>query len=63
MIAISLNDHEVALILAIRKRFRHGEIVLMVRDGIPQYIKKAWSSEELREPRLTDLTDTPTVKP
>ena len=62
MIVLELNDHEVALIIAMRKRFRHGEVVVMMRDGMPQYIKKAWPSEELSKPDLTELDDRPTVK-
>lgn len=62
MIVLELNDHEVALIIAMRKRFRHGEVVIMMRDGSPQYIKKAWPSEELNKPDLTELENSPTVK-
>ena len=36
-----------ALILALRGRFAHGEVVVMMRDGSPQYIKRAWENDVL----------------
>jgi hypothetical protein len=59
---IELHEREIALIIALRKRFRHGEVVVMMRDGVPQYIKKAWPSEDLSKPDLTELEGSLTVK-
>jgi hypothetical protein len=54
---LELHKNEVALILAIRKRFRHGEVIVIVRDGIPQYIKRAWESLDFVHPeQVDDLT-------
>jgi hypothetical protein len=44
---VNISDKELALLIALRKRFRHGEVILVVRDGIPQYIKRAWESDDL----------------
>lgn len=63
---LELHPNEVALILAIRKRFRHGEVVMVVRNGVPQYIKKAWESLDFLHPDdqdLTSLGERGTVKP
>ena len=59
---IELNKNEIALILAIRKRFQHGEVIIVVRNGIPQYIKRAWESLDFIKPDLTESDDSPTVK-
>lgn len=56
---LELHKNEVALILAIRKKFRHGEVIVIVRDGVPQYIKRAWESLDFIHPEDVDLT-TPT---
>ena len=45
---MQLNDNEKALIIALRTRFQHGEVIIMMRDGIPQRVKKAWVFTELR---------------
>lgn len=60
---LELHKNEVALILALRRRFQHGEVIIMMRNGIPQYIKQAWSSLDLLHPEdlLTDQKDSGTV--
>jgi len=45
---MELNDNEKALILALRNRFRYGDVIIVMRDGIPQRIKQAWVFKELR---------------
>lgn len=42
-----LNKYEKALIIAIRTKFRFGEVIVMVKDGRPVYIKRAWESDNL----------------
>lgn len=42
-----LSDKERALIVALRGPFKHGEVILVMRDGTPQYIKQAWKSDAL----------------
>lgn len=57
---VELHQNELALILAIRRRFKHGEVVVMVRNGIPQYIKRAWESLDFLHPDPSeDLTTDP----
>ena len=48
-----LNNHEKALIIAIRTKFKFGEVTVMVKDGRPVYIKRAWESDNLD----VDLTE------
>jgi len=44
---LKLNRKEKLLIMAIRNHFRYGEVIVIVRNGIPQRIKVAWRSEDL----------------
>ena len=44
---MQVSPKEMALILALRGRFAHGEVVVMMRDGSPQYIKRAWENDVL----------------
>jgi len=53
-VILELHKNEVALILALRKRFRHGEVIVIVRDGLPQYIKRAWESLDFVHPEPED---------
>jgi hypothetical protein len=50
-IILSLNEK--ALILAIRERFRYGEVIVIVKNGKPVYIKRAWESDNLDDKDLT----------
>lgn len=50
---MQLNNCEKALIIVIRTKFKHGIVEVMVRDGKPVYIKRAWESEELDHKDLT----------
>lgn len=49
-----LNFKEYCLIMALRHRFRYNEVIIMMRDGVPQHIRHAWESEDLETPILTD---------
>lgn len=46
---LKLSDNEKALIIALRTKFCYGEVIIMMRDGIPQRVKKAWVFTELRD--------------
>ena len=46
---VEIHAKELALILAIRNKFQYGEIVVIVRDGRPQYIKSAWVNDHLED--------------
>jgi len=42
-----LNQKEIDLIYWIRTRFRFGELIILVRDGLPYRITKAFESKDL----------------
>jgi hypothetical protein len=44
---IDVNFKELCLIKTLRKNFRHKEVRIMMRDGIPQFIIQAWISDPL----------------
>lgn len=44
---LKLTNSEKALIIAIRDRFQFGIVEVVVKDGKPKYIKRAWESEDL----------------
>lgn len=44
---LQLSAKEYELILAIRERWRFGEITLVVRDGQPQYLKRVLEIDDL----------------
>lgn len=44
---IKLTIREELLILALRNRWKHGEVIVVMRDGQPVRIKKAWDSEDI----------------
>lgn len=52
----NLEREEILLILAMRKKFMYGEIIVIVHDGKPRRIKRAFETQEL-EHGLNDLTD------
>lgn len=41
-----LSVKEVWLIVALRERWRFGDVIIVMRDGVPQRIKRAWESED-----------------
>ncbi len=54
---IKLHPKELTLIIALRNKFPFGEVHIIMSDGIPQRIKKAWefdnldlSTEDLHDP-------------
>jgi hypothetical protein len=61
---VELHQNELALILAIRRRFKHGEVIIVVRNGIPQYIKRAWESLDFLHPDPSEdlTTETDSIK-
>ena len=46
---VEVNFGEYCLLAALRLRFRYKEITVMMRDGVPQRIIKAFESEELTQ--------------
>jgi len=50
---LELNANEYFLIMALRHRFRYNEVIIMMRDGVPQHIRHAWESEDLSKSVLT----------
>lgn len=45
-----LNDltaNEQALIIALREKFRYGEVIVIMRDGVPFRLKKVTEFEDL----------------
>lgn len=52
---MSVNFKEMCLLLAIRNKYRFGEVVVVMRDGIPVRILHAFESDELDDPK--NLTD------
>ena len=46
---IELHPNEFKLILALRNKFRFGEVVIIMRDGVPQRLKKVEVFEDLQE--------------
>lgn len=44
---IKLHPKELALIIALRNKFPFGEVHIIMRDGVPQRIKKAWEFDDL----------------
>ena len=45
---IEVNEKELALLIALRTRFTFGEVVITMRDGVPQHIKTAWINDSLK---------------
>lgn len=50
--AVLLSPKEQALIIALRGKFGHGEVIVVMRDGVPQYIKRAWENDGLSTEQL-----------
>ena len=44
---IELHAKELALILALRNKFRFGEVIVVMRDGIPQRLKQVILFDDL----------------
>ena len=44
---INLHPKELALILALREKFPFGDVVIVMRDGVPQMIKQALIFDDL----------------
>ena len=42
-----LHPKEAALILAIRRRYQYGEIVIITRDGLPFRLKRITEFDEI----------------
>lgn len=48
----NLRDEEKLLILSLRYKFRFGEVIIMMRDGIVQRTLRAFESEELQHQNI-----------
>lgn len=44
---IELHPKEISLILALRNKFRFGEVLIIMRDGVPQRLKKVELFDDL----------------
>lgn len=44
---VELHEREAALIAALRFKFTFGEVVIVMRDGVPQFVKSAWVNDQL----------------
>ena len=44
---INLHPKELALILALREKFPYGDVVIVMREAVPQRIKQAWIFDDL----------------
>lgn len=49
-IIIELKPKEVALILALRNKFQFGEVTIIMKDGVPLRLRKAYEFDELIPP-------------
>lgn len=47
---IDLHPHEIALLLALRNKFRFGDVTIKMKDGIPMRISKAYEFDDLLPP-------------
>ena len=45
---IELHEKEIALILALRHKFKYGDVTIIMRDGIPQRIQQAIIFDDLK---------------
>lgn len=48
---IDLHQQELQLIKALRYNWRHGEITILVKDGLPFRIKRVWENLDLTVPQ------------
>lgn len=48
-VVLELHPQEVQLLKAMRENWRHGEITIMVRDGLPFRIKRVWENIDLTD--------------
>ena len=53
---INLHPKELALILALREKFPYGDVVIVMRDAVPQRIKQAWIFDDLTLSTRTEDT-------
>lgn len=47
VLLIDLSPKEIALILALRNKFRFGDIVIKMRDGVPQRLERVTEYDNL----------------
>jgi hypothetical protein len=43
----TLHPKEIALILALRNKFRYGDVIIKMKDGVPMRLAKAYEFDEL----------------
>jgi hypothetical protein len=46
-ILLPLHPKEIALLLALRNKFRYGDVIIKMKDGLPQRLAKAYEFDEL----------------
>lgn len=51
---IKLHPKEIQLIKRMRSKYRYGEIVVVIQDGIPQRIRRAVLSDNLESDELLE---------
>lgn len=44
---IEVNEREEALLISLRSKWRYGEVVILMRDGVPQRIKVVTEFDDL----------------
>ena len=44
---IELHPKELSLIVALRGKFPNGDVTIVMRDGVPQYIKRVLEIDHL----------------
>ena len=47
LIQLQLSKNEQNLVLALRHKYRYGEIIIVMHDGIPQRLKKIETFDSL----------------
>ena len=55
---LELHPSEVQLLSSLRKRFRFGEVLIVMRDGLPVQLKRTVEYENLTDKKIsTDKKD------
>jgi len=44
---IELHPKEIVLLLALRNKFRYGDVIIKMKDGVPMRLAKAYEFDEL----------------
>lgn len=46
-VVLQLHPKEIALIMALRNKWRYGDVVVLMRDGLPQRLKMVTQFDDL----------------